>query len=173
VSDERELLRRTAEIAADFLDGLDERPVFPLAPIEELGAQLVVPLPDGPTDPLEVVETLARELDSGIVASAGARYFGFVTGGALPAALAADWLTSAWDQNTGLSAGGPAASAAEQVAGEWVKAILGLPEDASVAFVTGCQMAHVTCLAAARHDVLARAGWDIGATGLRKALASE
>ena len=98
--DERELLRRTAELAADFLDTLDERPVFPLMPAEDLGAQLAVPLPEAPTDPLEVVETLARETRSGVVASAGARYFGFVTGGALPAALAADWLTSAWDQNT-------------------------------------------------------------------------
>ncbi len=164
--DERELLRRTAELAADFLDTLDERPVFPLMPVEYLGAQLAVPLPDAPTDPLEVVETLARELDSGVVASAGARYFGFVTGGALPAALAADWLTSAWDQNTGLYAGGPAASSAEQVAGMWVKEILSLPGDASFAFVTGCQMAHVTCLAAARHDVLARVGWDIVEHGL-------
>jgi len=112
VSDERELLRRTAELAADFIDTLDERPVFPLTPVEELGTALEGPLPDGPTEPLEVVEALAREIESGIVASAGARYFGFVTGGALPAALAADWLTSAWDQNTGLFAGGPAASAA-------------------------------------------------------------
>ena len=166
MSDERELLRRTAELAADFLDTLDERPVFPLMPVEDLGAQLAVPLPDAPTDPLEVVETLARELDTGLVASAGARYFGFVTGGALPAALAADWLTSAWDQNTGLYAGGPAASSAEQVAGEWVKEILGLPGEASVAFVTGCQMAHVTCLAAARYDVLARVGWDVVKDGL-------
>jgi glutamate/tyrosine decarboxylase-like PLP-dependent enzyme len=168
VSDERELLRRTAELAADFLESLDERPVFPLAPVEELGAQLAVPLPDTPTDTLEVVEALARTLDSGIVASAGGRYFGFVTGGALPAALAADWLTSAWDQNTGLFAGGPAASAVEQVAGEWVKEILGLPREASIAFVTGCQMAHVTCLAAARHHVLARAGWDVGRDGLAR-----
>lgn len=166
MSEERELLRRTAELAADFIDTLDERPVFPLTPVEELGAALEGPLPEGPTEPLEVVEALAREIESGIVASAGARYFGFVTGGALPAALAADWLTSAWDQNTGLFAGGPAASAAEERAGEWVKEILGLPSGASVAFVTGGQMAHVTCLAAARHDVLARAGWNVGRDGL-------
>lgn len=166
MSEERELLRRTAEIAADYLESLDERPVFPRVPVEQLGARLAVALPEGPSDPLEVVEALAYELDSGLVASAGGRYFGFVTGGALPAALAADWLTSAWDQNTGLFAGGPVASAAEQIAGKWVKEILGLPDRASIAFVTGCQMAHVTCLAAARHEMLGRSGWDVARDGL-------
>jgi glutamate/tyrosine decarboxylase-like PLP-dependent enzyme len=166
VSDERDLLRRTAEIATAFLDTLDERPVFPQAPIDELGARLRIPLPDGPTDPLEVVEAMADGMDPGVVATAGPRYFGFVTGGALPAALAADWLISTWDQSNGLFAAGPAVSTAENVAGEWVKELLGLPSQASLAFVTGCQMAHVTCLAGARHDVLARVGWDVEHDGL-------
>jgi glutamate/tyrosine decarboxylase-like PLP-dependent enzyme len=169
VTDERELLRRTAEIATAFLDTLDERPVFPSAPIDELGARLRIPLPDGPTDPLEVMEAIAGDVDPGVVATAGPRYFGFVTGGALPAALAADWLISAWDQSNGLFAAGPAVSTAEHVAGEWVKDLLGLPSQASLAFVTGCQMAHVTCLAAARHDVLARVGWDVEHDGLAAA----
>jgi glutamate/tyrosine decarboxylase-like PLP-dependent enzyme len=166
VSDERELLRRTAEIAGAFLDTLDARPVFPRAPVDGLGAQLRVPLPDGPADALEVVQAMAGEVDPGVVATAGPRYFGFVTGGALPAALAADWLVSTWDQSNGLFAAGPSVTTAEEVAGEWIKEILGLPRGASLAFVTGCQMAHVTCLAAARHDVLARAGWDVERDGL-------
>ena len=93
------------------------------------------------------------------------RFFGFVIGGALPAALAADWLVSAWDQNTGLAEPTPAASALEAVAGRWVLELLGLPSDSSFAFVTGCQMAHVTCLAAARQGVYERAGWDLGEQG--------
>jgi glutamate/tyrosine decarboxylase-like PLP-dependent enzyme len=166
VTDERELLRRTAELAAGFLDTLDERPVFPRAPVDQLGVQLRVPMPDGPADALEVVQAMAGEVDPGVVATAGPRYFGFVTGGALPAALAADWLVSTWDQSNGLFAAGPAVTTAEEVAGEWIKEILGLPRGASLAFVTGCQMAHVTCLAAARHEVLARAGWDVERDGL-------
>ena len=94
------------------------------------------------------------------------RYFGFVIGGSLPAALAADWLTSTWDQNAGLVVCGPAAAVVEEVTGEWLKELFGLPSATSFAFVTGCQMAHVTCLAAARHAVLERAGWDVERNGL-------
>ena len=94
------------------------------------------------------------------------RYFGFVIGGALPASLAVDWLVSTWDQNTGLAEPTPATSALEAVAGRWVLELLGLPSDSSFAFVTGCQMAHVTCLAAARHAVYRRAGWDLPEKGL-------
>ncbi|HEX6700767.1 MAG TPA: pyridoxal-dependent decarboxylase [Gaiellaceae bacterium] len=113
-----------------------------------------------------MVAELARAADDGIVAIPGGRYFGFVIGGAVPAALAADWLTSAWDQNAGLYVGGPAASVAEEVAGEWLRELLGLPASASFGFVTGCQMAHVTALAAAREHVLAEAGWDVNRDGL-------
>ena len=134
---ERELLRRTAELAADFLEGLDERPVWPPASVEELRAALDGDLQDAPLDPLEVVEELARATDPGVVAIPGGRYFGFVIGGALPAALAADWLTSAWDQNAGLVVGGPAAAVVEEVAGRWLLDLLGLPAGASFAFVTG------------------------------------
>lgn len=166
MSGERELLRRTAELAADFLDTLDERPVFPRTPVEELGAALGGPLPDAPTDPLEVVELMAREVDPGVVATAGPRYFGYVTGGALPAALAADWLTSVWDQCAGFSVLGPSASVVEEIVGDWLKDLFGLPGDASFALTTGCQMAHVTALAAARHEVLTRRGWDVRERGL-------
>ncbi len=164
--DERELLGRTAEIAADFLASLDERPVWPPATVEELRSALGGPLPDGPTEPLEVIEALAEAAGPGVVGMTGGRYFGFVIGGSLPAALAADWLTSAWDQNAGLVVGGPAAAIVEEVSGAWLKDLLAIPAAASFAFVTGCQMAHVTCLAAARHAVLERVGWDVEREGL-------
>ncbi|MDQ3121657.1 MAG: aminotransferase class V-fold PLP-dependent enzyme, partial [Actinomycetota bacterium] len=163
---ERQLLRRTAEIAADFLESLDERSVWPPASVDELRHALGGPLPDEPVDPLVVVEELATNADPGVIAIPGGRYFGFVIGGSLPAALAADWLTSTWDQNAGLVVCGPAAAVVEEVAGEWLKELFGLPAATSFAFVTGCQMAHVTCLAAARHAVLEHAGWDVERNGL-------
>lgn len=166
MSDERELLLRTSELAAAFLGTLDERPVFPRTPVEELGAILGGPLPEAPADPLEVIEKLARDVDQGVVATAGGRYFGYVIGGALPAALAADWLTSAWDQCAAFGVLGPAASVVEEIVGSWLKDLFGLPDDASFALTTGCQMAHVTALAAARQEVLARAGWDVREDGL-------
>ena len=166
MSDTRELLRRTAELAADFLDSLDDRPVFPRATVDELRAALRMPLQDEPLDPAQVVEELAAAADPGLVAMPSGRYFGFVIGGGLPAALAADWLTSAWDQNAGLYVGGPSASVVEQVVREWVCDLLGLPEHSSIGLVTGTQMGSVTALAAARFRVLERAGWDVGRDGL-------
>jgi glutamate/tyrosine decarboxylase-like PLP-dependent enzyme len=163
---ERDLLRRTAELAADYVETLDTRPVYPQATVDELRAGIDVPLPDGPSDPADVVEELAAALEPGIVASQSGRYFGFVVGASLPAALAADWLVSTWDQNLGLLALGPSALVAENTAGEWAKDLLGIPSSASFAFVTGCQTAHFTCLAAARQHVLARAGWEVSEQGL-------
>jgi glutamate/tyrosine decarboxylase-like PLP-dependent enzyme len=162
----RDLLKRTADLAADFLDTLDERPVFPRTTYEELRAGLDATLPEGPTDPRRVIDELAAATEPGHVATPSGRYFGFVIGGAVPAALAADWLTSAWDQNAGGFAVSPSAVVVEEVAGEWLRELLGLPVGVSYAFVTGCQMAHVTCLAAARVHVLQAAGWDVNADGL-------
>lgn len=166
MSDERELLRRTAEIAADFVESLDERPVWPSASVDELREALGGPLPDGPSDPSSVIEHLAEAAGKGVVAIPSGRYFGFVIGGSVPAALAADWLASTWDQNAGLYACGPSAAVVEEVVGEWLKDLLGIPAAASFALVTGCQMAHATCLAAARNDVLAKVGWDVEHEGL-------
>ena len=166
MTDERELLRRTAELAADFIESLDARPIRPEASVDELRAALGGSLPENPLDPLEVIEALSAAAGPGVVGIPSGRYFGFVIGGALPAALAADWLTSAWDQNAGLVIGGPSAAVVEEVAGEWLKDLLGIPATASFSFVTGCQMAHVTCLAAARHAVLERVGWDVERDGL-------
>ena len=164
--DERELLRRTAELAGDHLESLGSRPVYPRAGVEELREALDGALPDGPQDAASVIEALWSRAEPGVVASQSGRYFGFVVGGALPVALAADWLVSSWDQNVGFLALAPSALVIENTAGEWTKALLGIPAEASFAFVTGCQMAHVTCLAAARQHVLAGHGWDLLEDGL-------
>ena len=163
---DRALLQRTAELASDFLESLDERPVAAAAGRDALLAALGGPLPRTGTPAMDVIEDLVRKAEAGVVAIAGPRYFGFVIGGSLPAALAADWLTSTWDQNAGIFVGGPAASVVEEVVGSWMVELLGLPEGTSIGLTTGCQMAHFTCLAAARHRVLERAGWDVEERGL-------
>ncbi|HVM41142.1 MAG TPA: pyridoxal-dependent decarboxylase, partial [Acidimicrobiia bacterium] len=166
-TDVRALLLDTAGAAADYLESLDERPVGVGATVDELRSSLDVPLGDDPVDARTVIEELHAAADAGVVGTGSPRYFGFVIGGAVPAALAADWLTSAWDQNAGLYAAGPSAAVVEEVAGRWVKELLGLPESASFALVTGCQMAHFTALAAARYAVLERVGWDVNDQGLQ------
>jgi glutamate/tyrosine decarboxylase-like PLP-dependent enzyme len=163
---ERELLYRAAELALTFLDALPERRVGASAGVDELRAALGGPLPVTGEKPAAVIEGLVRAVDAGLVASAGPRYFGFVIGGGLPAAVAADWLTSAWDQNAGLYATSPAAAVVEEVVAAWLLDAFGLPPDAGVGFTTGAQMASFTCLAAARHAVLRRAGWDVEEDGL-------
>jgi glutamate/tyrosine decarboxylase-like PLP-dependent enzyme len=164
--DSASLLKRTADLAVEFLDSLPERRVGPVVPIEELRASLGGPLPERGEDPREVVEHLARAADPGLTAMAGPRYFGFVTGGHVPASLAADWLASTWDQNASLYTSSPAASVVEEVAAGWLLDVLDLPRTASVGFTTGCTMANFTGLAAARHAVLARLGWDVERRGL-------
>jgi glutamate/tyrosine decarboxylase-like PLP-dependent enzyme len=159
-------LERAHAHAEAFLETLEKRPVWPRATYDEMLAALGGPLPSAPTDPSAVIDELAAAADPGLVAMAGARFWGFVIGGALPAALAADWLTSAWDQNAGLSAATPAAAAVETVAAGWLLELLGLPPSSSVGFVTGAMMANFSCLAAARHAVLSAAGWDVGERGL-------
>ena len=161
-----DLLKRTAELAASFLDRLPERPVWPPVDLAELRTALGGPLPDRAEDPLRVIEFLSTEAEPGLVGSAGPRYFGFVVGGGVPAALAADWLTSAWDQNAGLYALSPSAAVAEEVAGAWLIDVFGLPETSSVGFVTGATMANFTAIAAARHAVLERVGWNVEEDGL-------
>jgi glutamate/tyrosine decarboxylase-like PLP-dependent enzyme len=166
MSEIRDLLGLTADVAADFLETLDERRVLPPVDLDALRAALGGELPEGPTDPRVVVSQLAANADPGLAAMAGGRWFGFVIGGSLPAALAADWLTSAWDQNAGLFAPAPAAAVVEEVAGSWLRELLAIPAHATFGFVTGCQMAHVTALAAARFHVLHERGWDVARDGL-------
>lgn len=152
-----------------FLDGLPSRRVGADASVEQLREALGGPLPVKPTEGVAVIDALVADCDPGLIAMAGPRYFGFVIGGGLPAAVAADWLTSVWDQNSGLFATGPASSVVEEVAAAWLIELFGLPEHVSTAFVTGAQMSHVTCLAAARHHVLAERGWDVEERGLNGA----
>jgi glutamate/tyrosine decarboxylase-like PLP-dependent enzyme len=164
------LLARTAELGAAYRDRLGGQPVRATSSMEELRRALGGPVPAESRIPADrVAEILADAAEGGAVASAGPRYFGFVTGGSTPAALAADWLVSAWDQNAALHVTSPLISVVEEVTASWLREIVGLPSTASVGFVTGCQMANFTALAAARHRVLHRAGWDVEADGLRAA----
>ena len=154
------------EEALAYLQDLPARPIPSSVDLSTLRAALGGAVPERPVDPREVVADLVAAADPGVVASGSGRFFGFVVGGANPAALAADWLTSAWDQNAGLYVLGPAASVVEEVAGEWLAELFGLPEGVSVGFVTGGQMANFTALAAGLHDVLRRVGWDLAAEGI-------
>jgi glutamate/tyrosine decarboxylase-like PLP-dependent enzyme len=155
--------------AAAYLDSLGERSVWPRASYDEIYQSFHQPLPAEGIEPGQVVDDLVRLAEPGINAMSSGRFYGFVVGGTLPAALAADWMTAAWDQNAGMTQVTPAAAAAEAVAGEWLLDLLGLPGDSAVGFVTGAMMANFTCLAAARRAVLDAAGWDLRAKGLRDA----
>jgi glutamate/tyrosine decarboxylase-like PLP-dependent enzyme len=166
MNDRRRALTRAYELAASFLETLDGRPVWPRASYEEMLEALGGALPAGGSDPADLVTDLARLADPGLAGIAGGRFFGFVIGGELPAALGADWLTSVWDQNAGLNSVAPAAAAAETIAGRWIVEALGLPGGTAVGLTTGGMMANYTCLSAARHAVLARHDWDVNQRGL-------
>jgi len=152
--------------ALSFLKNLDSSPAGATVDVQTLRQRLNKPFADAGLPPEQVISELVRDVGGGLLGSAGGRFFGWVIGGALPAALAADWLTATWDQNAALYACSPAAAIVEEVAGLWLKEILGLPAHASFAFVSGCQMAHATCLAAARHELLAERGWNVEEQGL-------
>ncbi|HEX9992422.1 MAG TPA: pyridoxal-dependent decarboxylase [Acidimicrobiales bacterium] len=166
MSDLRALLAHAASLAADHRATVGDRPVAAPASLDDLRAALGGDLPDGPTPAADVVEHLVRGATPGLTGSVGPRYFGFVVGGALDAATAADVLATGWDQVAFNPSTSPAAAIAEEVAGGWLKDLLGLPAGASVGFVTGGQAANTAGLAAARHGVLAAAGWDVEADGL-------
>jgi glutamate/tyrosine decarboxylase-like PLP-dependent enzyme len=166
VSDEDKVLTRVLDEATGFLGGLTDRPVAARADVDAVADALGGPLPEEGADPLEVVEALVAGAEPGLVAMPSGRFFGWVIGGVLPAALAADWLTSTWDQNAGLLVSSPAAAGAERVATGWLLDLLGLPPTAAIGYVTGGMMANFTCLAAARHEVLRRVGWDVENDGL-------
>lgn len=164
----RALLQTAAERAIAFRESLPERRVGPAPGLTyaELRAALDGGLPDEGEPTEAVIDRLVRAAEPGLVASAGPRYFGFVIGGSLPAAVAADWLAAAWDQNAGLYATSPAGSVVEEVVGDWLVALLGLPAGTTVGLTTGATMANATALAAARHAVLRQVGWDVEANGL-------
>ena len=163
------LLDRARRHAGDFLRSMPHRHVGARATRDELLAALRVPLSDAGEDHAAVLDAIAAQGERGAVACPGPRYFGFVIGGALPVALAADWLTTTWDQNPGIYATSPVVSVIEEVAREWLLDLFDLPRQSSVGFVTGCQMANFTCLAAARHGVLRRTGWNVEEEGLHGA----
>jgi glutamate/tyrosine decarboxylase-like PLP-dependent enzyme len=158
-------LSAAAQHVQAFLKTVDERPVTARVDASAVAQALGGPVPDHGEDPTAVVDALVAGADPGLVASAGPRYFGFVIDGALPAALAAAWVVSAWDQNAAFHSTSPATAAIEEVTSAWVLELLGLPATASVGFVTSGEGANTTCLAAARHAVLAKAGWDVENNG--------
>ena len=160
------VMSRAAELAEEHLATLRDRPVRADVSYEDVVAALDEPLPEQGEDDVAVLEHLVAAAGPGVVANPGPRYFGFVTGGALPAALGADWLTSAWDQNAFSRVSSPAAAAIEAVAERWVLEALGLPRTAAVGFATGATTSNFTCIAAARHALLERAGWDVEQQGL-------
>src|SRR5215831_7905188 len=161
-----DLLRSTAQRATRYLDTLDRRGVAPAPAALERLRDLGGPLPEGPSDPGAVMALLDEVGSPATVVNAGGRYFGFVNGGSLPAALAANWLAGAWDQNAGLSVSSPVAAALEEIGLRWILDVLALPATAGGGFVTGATMANFAGLAAARHALLARQGWDVERDGL-------
>ncbi|MFI4996120.1 MAG: pyridoxal phosphate-dependent decarboxylase family protein [Hyphomicrobiales bacterium] len=160
------ILDLAAAHAVKYLEALDSRPIATAATVEELRQLLARPFPETGMAPETVVNELVRDAERGILGSSNARFFGWVIGGTLPVALAADWLTSTWDQNGASNLTSPAEAVVEEICGEWAKELLGIPGSASFAFVTGCQMAHTTALAAARHKLLQDRGWDVERLGL-------
>jgi glutamate/tyrosine decarboxylase-like PLP-dependent enzyme len=165
-SEFRKPLEAALENTLTYLENLDQASVAATVDVPTLRSRIGRELPEEGVTADQVIADLVQDVEGGILGSAGGRFFGWVIGGSVPAALAADWLTSAWDQNSGHHSCGPAAAVVEEVAGTWLKQILALPSHASFALVTGCQMAHVTCLAAARHAILAKRGWDVEQQGL-------
>jgi glutamate/tyrosine decarboxylase-like PLP-dependent enzyme len=159
-------LERALTHALDHLHNLASAPVAATASLAELRERLGRPLNTGSIAAERVIDDLVADVSGGLMGSAGGRFFAWVIGGSLPAALAADWLTSAWDQNAASYACGPAIAVIEEICGDWLKELLGLPHGASFALTSGCQMAHVTALAAARNSLLARRGWDVERKGL-------
>lgn len=159
-------LDRAVVHSRTWLESLADRSLPPRADANTVGTALGGPLPAGPTDAAEVVDLLVEHVEPGLMAMPSGRFFGWVTGGSHPAALAADWLTSAWDQNAGLRYATPGVVAAEEVAAGWLLDLLGLPAEATVGFVTGATMANFTGLAAGRLSVLRDAGWDVNTDGL-------
>ena len=166
---ELEVLGQAARRAVAYLQGIPLRAVAPCDSAVRDLEQLALPLPESGADPRTLIDTLDRIGSPATVATAGGRFFGFVNGAAIPASVAATWLASAWDQNAALRVMSPAAAAFEEVALGWVRDLLGLPPECGRALVTGATMANFAALAAARHALLERAGWDVEDRGLFEA----
>jgi glutamate/tyrosine decarboxylase-like PLP-dependent enzyme len=160
MSDHEKALNRAHDHATAWLDSLGDRPVPARAHADAVADALGRELPEGPSEAADVVDLLAEACEPGLVAMPSGRFYGFVVGGTHPAAMAADWLVSAWDQNAAMRLVTPATAAAEEIAGHWLVDLLGLPQGTAVGFATGATMANFTGIAAGRDDLLRRAGWD-------------
>src|SRR5215468_4166250 len=162
----KDLLAETAVRAARYLGRINDRSVAPSA--QDIGGlkALAGPLPEDPSDPAKILALLDDIGSPATVATTGGRYFGFVTGGALPAAVAANWLAGIWDQNAGFSVMSPVAAKIEEIVLAWITELLDLPRSCGAGFVTGTTMANFTALSAARTALLQRCGWDIEEAGL-------
>lgn len=165
----RSLLTKTLQHSLLYLENLDNRSVASTSSLQELRVKLYKQLNTEGIDAQKVIDELVADTEGGLIGCTGRRFFGWAVGGSVPASLAADWLTSVWDQNSVLSASSPAESVVEEVCGVWLKELLGLPQSASFALVTGSQMAHLTCLAAARNALLNKKNWDVENKGLNGA----
>ncbi len=165
----QKLLITTLTHSLNYIKSLDKASVSATASLADLRQRLGYPLSDKGMDATKVIDELVADTEGGLLSTSGGRFFGWVVGGSLPASLAADWLTSVWDQPAALYASGPAIAVIEEICGQWLKELLGIPQQASFALVTGCSMAHVTCLASARNALLAKYGWDVERKGLNGA----
>jgi glutamate/tyrosine decarboxylase-like PLP-dependent enzyme len=165
----QETLDKARERAMEWIESLPDRPVSPSKNVGEMKQVFGGEMPDDPTDPTTVVDELATLAEPGIMAMSSGRFFGWVIGGTLPAALGADWLVSTWDQNAAMRYASPSTAAIEEVAGEWLLDVLGLPADSDVGFTTGATMANFVGIAAARGWVLEQANWDLNLRGFNGA----
>ncbi len=165
----QKLLENTLIYSLNYIKNLDKASVSATASLEGLRQLLNHPLSNKGMDATKVIDELVADTEGGLLGTSGGRFFGWVVGGSIPASLAADWLTSVWDQPAALYASGPAIAVIEEICGQWLKELLGLPLQASFSLVTGCSMAHVTCLAAARNALLAKHDWDVERMGLSSA----
>ena len=161
-----DLLQDVTQRSINYLNGVDARSVAPSAEAVAALDELDIPLPQAATPPADVIRILDEVGSPATMVNAGGRFFGFVNGGALPASVAANWLAGAWDQNAGLTMSSPVGNRLEEISLKWVLDVLGLPSECGMGFVTGATMANFTGLAAARHTLLQRQGWDVEAQGL-------
>src|SRR3954454_18197889 len=164
--DFRPVLELALRQALEYLKNVDEQPVGPTASLVDLRTRTAKEWNLEGIDATAVVDDLVRDIAGGLNNSVNARFYAWVIGGSLPSALAADWLTSTWDQNAGMYTVSPASAIVEETVGRWLKDLFGLPQEASFALVTGCQMANTTCLAAARSWLFKKHGWDVERQGM-------
>src|SRR5450755_3669623 len=160
------LINTFSELAENYISGISDNPVYPTGDSLKLLQKMNEPLQEDPVSPEEVLQILDEKGSPGTVKSTGGRYCGFVNGGSLPAAMMAKLLANVWDQNAGLYIMSPVAALLEEISSAWLIDILGLPKQTAVGFVSGATMANFTALAAARHSLLKKAGWNVEANGL-------